>query len=327
MHLRSLLATMLATAFLLVPSAVYAAEKVKLNAVSGPVSGGWYLGMGLVVKSFTTAYPDMDVSMLPGNATSNVIQLDGGKADIGIGMHSMNMAASKGYAPYKKNYTNVAAFANLNDVARLNIVVTEESGITSIEEMIAQKRPVRLAYGAVGGAGEVFGGWMLEGFGTSYKAMREWGSKLYSNNFDDIVNMVKDDQLDMVLWVGPGESWFFTELATNTKLRWLPVNDKVIDYVSKKYGLGRGTIPGTLYKGMVGADVPTLTEVNELVVRGDLPEDVVYKLTKSFIDNIEDIRKGSATWVNCTPENACQNTGAPLHPGAIRFYKEKGLLK
>ena len=80
-------------------------------------------------------------------------------------------------------------------------------------------------------------------------------------------------------------------------------------------------------KGMVGKDIPTVTECNELTVRADLDEETVYRLTKAFIENLDDIRKGCATWADCTPEKAAKDTGAPMHPGAVRYYKEAGLLK
>ncbi|MEI3478482.1 MAG: TAXI family TRAP transporter solute-binding subunit [Bilophila sp.] len=188
------------------PSAL--AEKQKLTAVSGPVSGGWYLGVGLVAKAFTDANPEYEVTMLPGNSTSNVIQLQQRKADLSIGMRTMNMAAIEGRSPYKKAFPNIAAYANLNDTALFHFVATKKSGITSIAQIRDQKMPIRLAYGAVGGSGEVFCGWVFEGYGFGYKDIRSWGGKLYSNNFDDIVNMAKDGQLDVIVWVGPGESSF-----------------------------------------------------------------------------------------------------------------------
>ena len=114
--------------------------------------------------------------MLPGNSTSNVIQLQQKKADLSIGMHTMNMAAIKGTAPYKKAFPNIAAYANLNDTARFHFVVTKKSGITSIAQLRDSKMPVRLAYGAVGGSGEVFCGWIFESYGGfTYKDIRSWG--------------------------------------------------------------------------------------------------------------------------------------------------------
>ena len=60
----------------MLPFAGHAAEKTKLTAVSGPVSGGWYLGMGLVAKAFTDANPNYEVTMLPGSSMSNVALLE-----------------------------------------------------------------------------------------------------------------------------------------------------------------------------------------------------------------------------------------------------------
>lgn len=99
----NIIAAAVALAIALFPSAALA-EKTRLTAVSGPVSGGWYLGVGLVAKAFTDANPNYEVTMLPGNSTSNVIQLQQKKADLSIGMHTMNMAAIKGTAPYKKAF-------------------------------------------------------------------------------------------------------------------------------------------------------------------------------------------------------------------------------
>ena len=175
----NIIAAAVALAIALFPSAALA-EKTRLTAVSGPVSGGWYLGVGLVAKAFTDANPNYEVTMLPGNSTSNVIQLQQKKADLSIGMHTMNMAAIKGTAPYKKAFPNIAAYANLNDTARFHFVVTKKSGITSIAQLRDSKMPVRLAYGAVGGSGEVFCGWIFESYGFTYKDIQSWGGKLYS---------------------------------------------------------------------------------------------------------------------------------------------------
>ena len=115
----NLIAAAVALAVALLPSAALA-EKTRLTAVSGPVSGGWYLGVGLVAKAFTDANPNYEVTMLPGNSTSNVIQLQQKKADLSIGMHTMNMAAIKGTAPYKKAFPNIAAYAKQGGLAALS---------------------------------------------------------------------------------------------------------------------------------------------------------------------------------------------------------------
>lgn len=144
----NIIAAAVALAIALFPSAALA-EKTRLTAVSGPVSGGWYLGVGLVAKAFTDANPNYEVTMLPGNSTSNVIQLQQKKADLSIGMHTMNMAAIKGTAPYKKAFPNIAAYANLNDTARFHFVVTKKSGhhLHRAAPRLQDARPPRLRRG------------------------------------------------------------------------------------------------------------------------------------------------------------------------------------
>ena len=142
----NLIAAAVALAVALLPSAALA-EKTRLTAVSGPVSGGWYLGVGLVAKAFTDANPNYEVTMLPGNSTSNVIQLQQKKADLSIGMHTMNMAAIKGTAPYKKAFPNIAAYANLNDTARLRGDQEVRHHLHRAAPRLQDARPPRLRRG------------------------------------------------------------------------------------------------------------------------------------------------------------------------------------
>ncbi|MFQ8890439.1 MAG: hypothetical protein ACLR7Z_20800 [Bilophila wadsworthia] len=53
------------------------------------------------------------------------------------------------------------------------------------------------------------------------------------------MNMTKDGQLDAIVWVGPGESWFFTEIAQNVDLVWLPVDEKIMDDVARSTASAR----------------------------------------------------------------------------------------
>lgn len=326
--MRNLLsAAVLIASIAALPFTGHAADKTKLTAVSGPVSGGWYLGMGLVAKAFTDANPGFEVTMLPGSSMSNVALLEEGKADLGIGMHPTNLAAIKGRAPFKKAYSNISSIVNLNDTAPLHFVVTKKSGITSIEQIVRNKMPIRLSHGAVGSSEHTYFGWVLEAYGANYADIKSWGGKLYNNNFDDVVNMMKDGQLDAIVWVGPGESWFFTELVQSVDLVWLPLDKKVIETVVNDHGLTSGTIPAHLFKGHVGSEIETVATCNELIVRSDLDEDIAYNITKAFVANLDDIRKGNAAWADCTAEKAGIDTGMPLHPGAARYYREAGLIK
>lgn len=304
------------------------AEPMKLNLISGPVTGGWYVGMGVVGKAISTVYPDTEITMLPGGSSTNPIRVSRGQADIGILQIALGTAAREGLPPFKGKVDNVAGLVSWNDLSPLSIVIREDTGISDIEQIKERKAPLRIAVGLKGGGGDTYGRWVFEQYGFDWKDVESWGGKVYFNNYDDMANMAKDGLVDMIVWLGRGESWFLSEITKDIKMKWLPVSPEAVARVRDKYGMQPAVVPGTLYSGRVGGtDVPTVAEITGLVVRADMPEDDVYKITKAICEKRDDIIQGFATWGTFTVEHAAENQPYPLHPGAARYYREIGALK
>lgn len=302
-------------------------EKSQLDIVAGTTGGVWYVGMGAIGKLYSDTYPGTTVNLLAGGSAGNPLRLESGEADFSITQHTMAVAAGKGQEPYKQATQNVSSIINLKDITRLNIVVRDEVPIYSIEDILEKKYPLKLAHGPVGTVSELFGRWTFEEYGISFKDITSWGGKLFSNNYNDVASLLQDGQIDMFFWTGPGEAGFIQEAASGTKLRWLPVKEEIIDKLIENYGLNKGTIPGTFYNGAVGQDTLCVIDATELIVRTDLQEDVVYNLTKVICENKEDIVMAYSAWDTFDPETAWEGLGLPLHPGAEKYYKEKGWLK
>jgi TRAP transporter TAXI family solute receptor len=85
------------------------------------------------------------------------------------------------------------------------------------------------------------------------------------------------------------------------------------------------TLPKGTYKGQ-GADVPMAAGGNSWFIRPDLPEDLVYRITKILFENLDELARIHAEAKNIKLEVAA-NTPVPLHAGAARYFKEKGLVK
>ncbi len=307
--------------------AALAADKgMTITAVGGPVAGTSYIGMGAIGKEFTRAYPEAGVTLLPGSDMSNPFRLQNNEVELAAEVISMAMAAKAGTEPFKKAATNIASLANLRTQARLNIVVRADSGITSIEQIRDQKMPIRLAHGPRGSGSEVFGRWVFSEYGIDFKDITKWGGKLYANNFDDAANMTKDGQVDVLFWLGPGEAWFLREMSTSTELRWLSVSPEVVDSLAKKYLMYASTFEPGMYGGMMGEGVTAVATSIQLLVRENMSEDLVYKLTKATCEGRDNIVLACPTWDTFHPETAWKDVAYPLHPGAARYYKEKGYM-
>ena len=320
------LALLAVMAVLALPSPSQAANE-KIKILSGPTSGAWYVGMGAVAKAINKQFPDIDVNLLPGGGLSNPGRLSKGEGELSIGTHSIMVSAAKGLDPFRKPVTGVSSIFNLNDVSRLHIIGIGKNAPKSLESMIKNKQPVHMVVGPMGSGTELWVRWRLSCYGVTYKDIQSWGGKVITNNFDDAADMAKDGNVDLLFWLGPGEIWFVVELSKNTTLNWIPVSDELFQKMHETYGVQKTEIPSTMFSGVVGKNVPALCDAAELLVRSNLSEDLVYRMTKAIVEGREDIGTANAGWKTMAPETGPQNLAFPLHPGAAKYYKEIGVLK
>ncbi len=101
--------------------------------------------------------------------------------------------------------------------------------------------------------------------------------------------------------------------------------------MSKKAGtLSRDTgfhkIDSGAYKG-INKDIPTVVTASELIINKDVSEDVAYEITKILCENIEELHRDLPPTRTFIPEKAWMAVAVPLHPGAVKYYKEKGYMK
>ena len=86
------------------------------------------------------------------------------------------------------------------------------------------------------------------------------------------------------------------------------------------------TIPAGTYK-TTAKDVTTFGVMATFVTHENVPEDVVYEVTRAVMENLDDFRSLHPAFQNLDPKNMITDgNSAPLHPGAVRYYKEKGLM-
>src|SRR5690606_7372501 len=94
----------------------------------------------------------------------------------------------------------------------------------------------------------------------------------------------------------------------------------------EKYAFAPGEIPAGSYSGMVKEPVRTVAVNTTLAVHKDVPEEIVYRITKIIAENADRVRATHDSAQVFDPATAWQHVGAPLHPGAERYYREAGYL-
>ena len=298
----------------------------ELKAAASPAGGAWYVGMGAMGKAISTMYPELDVSLFPGGGLANVMHVEKGASDFGIAAHSVIFAAAKGIDPYKKPTENVMGLLNLHDSTRMHFIVNKASGITSLAQIKEKKMPIRISMSHTAGNSYLFGKWILEEYGISQQDITAWGGKIYTPSTNDAASMMKDGQLDVALWIGPGEAFIVQDMMNSVDLDILPVDENVIKAVGEKYGLQRDVIPASFYGGKFGKDIVTVSASTELMINKNVSEDIAYKMVKAMCEKRDDIVIASPFWKSFMPEKAGQGLALPLHPGAAKYYKDQGWL-
>ncbi|MFQ5657514.1 MAG: TAXI family TRAP transporter solute-binding subunit [Candidatus Methylomirabilales bacterium] len=116
------------------------------------------------------------------------------------------------------------------------------------------------------------------------------------------------------------------KLANRVKIRMIPIDAPGIKQFAADHPYYVITaIPGGMYNG-VDKDVPTYAVKATLVTNQKESEEVVYNLVKTVFDNLDGFRKMNPAFASVQPQDMLKGLSAPLHAGAIRYYKEKGWM-
>lgn len=299
---------------------------IKLSLSGGPMGGGASMALAAFMKEFLAEYPKAVVDLLPGNGTANPVRVATGQVQVAHAQGTLLASARAGREPYKEAYPDLRSLFHINDDCRLLVFVRDKVPAAGFEDIRDKKVPVRLSTAVRGSTNDMFTRWVLEAYGISYDDIHAWGGMVEYISFDAMVDAMKDGQLDMVGWCGPGFPSFMRQILLTEKLRFLPVGEAELEKL-KERGLRVSQVKAGEFDGAVVEDVPCVTDVTEIICRADLPDDIAYKIAKIWTKHSRDIALAHPGFASYDPAVSCRNTALPLHPGAERYFREAGYLK
>ncbi|MAS13807.1 MAG: C4-dicarboxylate ABC transporter [Nitratireductor sp.] len=168
--------------------------------------------------------------------------------------------------------------------------------------------------------------------GTELNAQRIFGAMDMSYDdlgkteylpFGESVELIKNRQLDATLQSAGLGVASIKDLALSLPVTIVSVPNSVAETLGAPFIAA--TIPAGTYEGQ-SEDVPTLAITNILVTHSDVSDEIAYQMTKQLFENLDDMVAAHAAAKAISAENGPKGLPLPLHPGAERYYKEKGLL-
>jgi TRAP transporter TAXI family solute receptor len=303
--------------FLFIPFGLFAQEKFDLKMMTGPMGGSWYPLGGAIADAIQKEIPGVTVSVAPGGGMANVEGLELGKCDIGYSNSSSAVDAFYGRPPFKKKTENMRQLANLYP-QYFQMVVWEDSGIKSVADLKGKA----ISPGPKGHTGELLAQQVLEVYGLSYKDM----AKIHHVQYSDSVSLMKDGHAQAFILGTTIPASTIIDLAAAKKIRLLALPDDKIKALQKinagylKRVIPKGTYPGVDY------DVPGVGYFTHLVISAKLPDELVYKITKTLANNLPRFANVVKDMKGTTPKDLALDLGIPYHPGALKYFKEIGAL-
>ena len=313
-ELRSLLA---ASALALAAGPLHAAEFI--NVLTGGTSGVYYpLGVSLT-QIYGKALPDAKTSVQATKASAeNLNLLQTGRGEVAFTLGDTLNEAWKGNeeagfkARLDKLRTIAAIYPNY-----IHFLANADAGIHSLADLKGK----RVSVGAPKSGTELNSRDILKAVGMSYKDF----AKVEYLGYAESVELIKNRQLDATLLSSGLGVAAVRDLATSVKIVVIPITADVVAKIGEA-AYTTGVIPANTYNGQT-TDVPTVTVQNFLVTHAGVPEDTVYKMTRSMFENLDAMQAAHAAAKAINKATAAKGSPAPLHPGAEKYYREAGLLK
>ena len=169
--------------------------------------------------------------------------------------------------------------------------------------------------------------------GTTELAMGALGIKKEDLKFAGELKFVEmapalcDNKIDAFTFVAGHPNAIFQEAATSCASNVASVTGPGIDKLVKDNPFyAKASVPGKMYKGTDNAQA-TFGVLATIVASADMPEQTAYIITKAVFDNLEDFKKLHPAVANITKEQMLEGNTVPFHPGAVKYFKEKGMMK
>lgn len=254
-----------------------------------------------------------------GGSTYNIGQISQGELDFGVAQSDWQHHAYHGTAPDK-----VRPFQKLRSVFSVHaepyqIIVGKNSGIKSWNDLKGKRFNIGNPGSGQRGTTEV----LMEryGFKTSDFAV---ATELTST---EQANALCDGKIDAFGYTVGVPNAGVSVATDGCDAKIINLNGKVEKQLVKEFPYyAFATIPKGTYK-TTDSDVTTFGVLATFVTSADVPEDVVYEVTRAVFENLDDFRALHPAFANLDPKTMIKDgLSAPLHPGAVKYYKEKGWM-
>ena len=292
----------------------------QLSIATGGTGGVYYPLGGALAAALQKNIPGLTATAeVTGGSVDNLKLIGSGKPYVAFAMTDASLDAYKGEDKFKGQKVAMKTLMVLYP-NRMHVVSVEGKGINKMADLKGK----RVSTGSPGSATEVMAFRVIEAAGLD----KDKDMKRERLGAAESTNAIKDGKIDAYFFVGGLPTAAVTDLANTpgTKIKMVD-HAETVAAMNKKYGnlYVEDSIPKAMYRGME-ADNKQATVMNILVAPDSMDEKTAYNIVKTIFDKKADLvaaHKEAENFKLETQSNAA--TPIPFHPGAIKYFAEKGI--
>lgn len=293
--------------------------KTRLSIATGGTGGVYYPLGGGMAALISKHIPNTEATAEVTTASADNVKLLHGNR---VGMaFTLPDTAWDGYSGQLKGLNEKANIRALMALYSnfMHIVAIDGSGIKSVADLKGK----RVSTGAPGSGTEIKGLRVMEAYGLTPKDLKTQERLGAAES----AGALKDRKIDAFIWDGglPTAAILDVAATPGIKIHLVPHGDAVSKMVAK-YGplYFVGNVPKGIYKG-VDEEVPVAAVTNLLIVNEKISDELAYQITKVILEHTADLVAVHKAATDINLKNATVGSPIPFHPGALRYYKEKGV--
>jgi TRAP transporter TAXI family solute receptor len=282
-------------------------------------TGGTYYPFGGVIAGVINNETDLQITPnASGASVDNIHQIAAGNVHIALAQNDVSYYA----------FTATEVWSELEPVTQLRalmalhpepvqIIVMADSGIYSVEDLAGR----RVSIGDIGSGVEANSIQILDVHGLSVDDI-----SVFNLGVGPSADAMREGSIDAFFWTAIAPTAAVLELSTRHDIRLIPIADDKIDILTERFAFySRAYLDSSNYTFLT-EPVQTVTVHAQLVVSADMDEDLVYTIVRTMMDHRTAIADGHIAGQYIGEQHGITHVSIPLHPGAIRFFEEAGVI-
>jgi len=312
----------LALSLLMAPTASMA--KIQFVTIgTGGVTGVYYPTGGAISRMVNKKAKIYNLKVTvesTGGSVFNINAVMNGDLEFGIAQSDRQFQAVNGLKEWEgKPQKKLRAVFSIHPES-VTLIATDASGIKSLADLKGHR--VAIGNPGSGQLGNSRDALALAGLDEKKDIKTEYLKAV------EAASALQDERIDAYFYtVGHPNGSIKEATAGRIKVHIVPIPD-VQPLIAKYPYYAKAFIPMKFYPNATNKEdkVPTFGVKATLITSADISDDIVYAITKEVFDNLEAFKKLHPAYSVLTKKNMLEGLSAPIHPGAVKYYKEAGLM-